>query len=129
MSQFPAITPSFRKLKAGEFSVTRFNTISRTPINRIYGTLPYDYELEVRFGGQAGLTDKEASDIYKAWRNSKGNTLQVTIPSKVWDGADSTIFGTVPGTITWFFDEEPPSFESSYSGYTRVSLKFRGRSL
>ena len=127
MALLPDYCPSARNLTVGEFSVSRFTTLSGAVVRRQYGTRAYDYRLELEYGGQGGLRDSEAAMIYKAWQQGYGATEQVTVPSGTWGGSGTDISGEIPNYVQWYFTEEPPVLEWQLPGYSKVRLTLRGR--
>lgn len=107
MATFPAITPTAMDFTAPEFPVRSNTSLSGVVSRRIFGNRGSRSVLSLSFDN---ITDDNAAEILTAWNAGSGSLDALTVPTEVFDGADTALsdYLTAGGDdLTWHFAEAP----------------------
>lgn len=122
MTNFPALSPTSRSIKQGQYAVKRFSNISGTGTTRIYGSQPYGSTLEMEF---SNILDSYALLIADCYENARGNYGQLLLPPSIWSGMDEDLRDRLQRDYIWRFSE-PPSVISVRPGRSSVTVRLEG---
>jgi len=122
---FPSIEPTARRFSAPKWQTTGITSQSGVTTRRLWGSRPAKAELDLTFGN---ITDANAALILEAYNDAKGATIDVALPSIIFNGAAGDLTGWMNTANTgagmkWFFSEDPPTLESIAPGRSTISLK------
>lgn len=123
---FPSIEPTSRSFSAPKWPTTGATSQSGVTTRRLWGSRPSQAQLSLTF---SNITDDNAALIIGAYNSAKGSTIDLTLPSILFNGASVNLTNWLNTSSTgagmkWFFSEDPPSVESIAPGRSsvRVSL-------
>ena len=122
---FPALKPASRTFAAPEFPVTVYRAQSGGTTRRLWATEASNAILRLSFNN---LTDSDSQSILTAYKNAKGNFLDLTLPDQLFDGASTSLKAAIIGTnLIWRFAEgTSPTVESTFPGRSRVDVTLVG---
>lgn len=123
MTNFPALTPSSRRVTQGQFPVKRFASIAGTGTTRAYGSQPVNSLLEMSFDN---VPDASALALINCYEAARGNYASLSLPSSVWDGMDSDLAQTLQRDYKWRF-ADAPQIASGPSGISSVTIRLEGQ--
>ncbi len=121
---FPSIEPTSRSFNAPKWPTSGVTSQSGVTTRRLWGSRPSQAQLALTF---ANITDDNAALIFAAYNSAKGATIDLTLPSIIFNGASANLtnwlntFSTGAG-MQWFFSEDPPSLESVAPGRSSVRI-------
>lgn len=124
---FPSIVPTVRSGGFGEYATKKFQQISGKVTTRIYARYANNIPLVLEFGGEAGVTDEDAADIYQAWLDSSADRVPVALSSPLLAGMDPALQARIPSGMSFYFSDEEPSLVDTVPGRKLVRLKLQGR--
>lgn len=127
MAIFPSITPTVRSGGTGEYAVKTFPQISGNVTKRIYARYANNIPLILEFGGEGGIPDADAADIYQAWLDSSADRIPVTLSDPLFAGMDPLLRARIPSGMQFFFSQEEPSMVDTVPGRKLVRLRLEGR--
>lgn len=121
---FPNIEPTSRSFSAPKWPTTGMTSQSGVTTRRLWGSLPSQAQLSLTF---ANITDDNAASILATYNNAKGATIDLALPSVIFNGASGNLVGWLSTASTgagmkWFFTEDPPSLESIAPGRSSVRV-------
>jgi len=122
---FPTIEPTSRRFLAPKWPTTGVVSQSGVTTRRLWGSRPSQAQLDLTF---ANITDDNAALIIGAYNSAKGATIDLTLPSIIFNGASANLKGWLDTTSTgagmkWFFNEEPPNVESISPNRSTVTVR------
>ena len=122
---FPSIEPTARSFTAPAWQTTTQTSQSGVITRRLWGSRPSRATLSLQFNN---ISDTDASAIISAYNSAKGSVDSLTLPSALFDGADTTLTSWLNASATgagllWAFAEDsPPQVESVAPGRSNVSV-------
>jgi len=122
---FPSIEPTSRSFVAPKWPTTGTTSQSGVTTRRLWGSHPSQAQLTLGF---ANISDDNAALILTAYNEAKGATVDLALPSIIFNGASTNLTAWLSTASTgagmkWFFAEEPPSVESIAPGRSSVNLR------
>lgn len=127
MANFPDIVPTVRSGGFGDYATKRFQQISGNVTTRIYARFANNIPLVLEFGGEAGIPDADAADIYQAWLESSADRIPVGLSSPLLSGMDNTLRQRIPSSMSFYFSDEEPSIVDTVPGRKLVRVRLEGR--
>jgi hypothetical protein len=127
MATFPSIVPTVRSGGFGDYATKQFQQIAGTTTTRIYAKFAFNIPLILEFGGEAGIPDEDAADIYQAWLDSSADRVAVTLSDPLFSGMDASLRSRIPSTMSFYFSDEEPSMVDTVPGRKLVRLRVEGR--
>ena len=97
---FPSLCPQRRTYKPGTYATKRFNSISGAGTTRLYGSEPFNAELQMEFL----VTDNELTLVFNCWNDAKGDFYDIKLPNDVFVGMKKSLFLK---TLDWRWVEAP----------------------
>ena len=119
-TDFPDVCPQSRQFTAGKYAVKKFNSISGASTTRLYGSQPFDAQLQLRYF----LGDTEMAQFLTSWHTSKGGAGIVNLGPGIYGGIDPTLAGQIK-SYSWRW-ESPPQVESVLPGRSRIQVSLIG---
>lgn len=124
---FPEIRPSSRQFIAPDWPTTERRSQSGVTSVRLWGSKPSGGQLNLGFNN---IRDELGQQILETHENAKGSTLEITLPSLIFDGYSGPMKLWLQeklksNGLRWFFRKgEAPQVESVVPGIcsARVSL-------
>jgi len=122
---FPSIAPTGRSFTAPAWQTTTQTSQSGVITRRLWGSRPSRATLSLQFNN---ISDTNTSAILNAYNSAKGSVDSLTLPSVLFDGADTTLTSWLNASATgagllWCFTEgSPPQVESVAPGRSNVSV-------
>ena len=122
---FPNIEPTSRNFVAPRWPTTGITSQSGVTTRRLWGSRPSQAQLSLKFGN---ITDDNAALIVQAYNDAKGASIDLVLPSQLFNGASANLTGWLTTASTgagmkWFFAEEPPVVESIAPNRSSVDVK------
>jgi hypothetical protein len=121
---FPSITPTNRSFSAPIYPVTVYRSQSGVSVRRLWASQPSNARLSLTF---SNIADADAADILTCYNNALGSVDTLSLPSTVFNGAETALsrYLSQTGTIlNWrFADDTPPKVDSVVPGRSSVSLE------
>ncbi len=123
---FPSITPSERSFVAPTWPTKTQASQSGVITRRLWGSRPSQAKLSLTFGN---ISDTNTAAILSAYNSAKGSVDSLTLPSQIFDGADSTLRSWLNASATgagllWCFAEgTSPQVESVAPGRSNVTVQ------
>lgn len=127
MALLPAIVPTVRSGGMGEYATKDFKQLAGNVTTRIYARYAYDIPLILEFGGEAGVTDDEAADIYQVWLDSAGDRLPTQLATATLSGMSASLRARIPSGMQFYFSLQEPVFQDTVPLRKRVRLAVEGR--
>ena len=116
---FPSLCPTRRNYKPGEYATKRFNSISGAGTTRLYGSKPYDAELNLDFN----VTDSELIKILDCWNGARGSASVLTLPDSLFEGMAVGVKSEIQDSLNWRWAQRP-AVTSLFPGRSRVQAQF-----
>jgi len=122
---FPSIAPTGRSFVAPRWPTQTQTSQSGVITRRLWGSRPSRATLSLQFNN---ISDTNTSAILNAYNTAKGSVDSLTLPSVLFDGADTTLTSWLNASATgagllWAFAEDsPPQVESVAPGRSNVSV-------
>jgi len=121
---FPSIEPTSRSFNAPKWPTSGMTSQSGVTTRRLWGSRPSQAQLALTF---ENITDDNAALILAAYNSAKGSTINLVLPSIIFNGASSNLANWLNTSsngagMQWFFSEEPPSVESVAPGRSSVRV-------
>jgi hypothetical protein len=122
---FPSIAPTVRSFVAPRWPTQTQTSQSGVITRRLWGSRPSRATLSLQFNN---ISDTNTSAILNAYNTAKGSVDSLTLPSVLFDGADTTLTSWLNASATgagllWAFSEDsPPQVESVAPGRSNVSV-------
>jgi len=115
---FPALCPTRRSYTPGSYATKKFNGINGASVVRLYGSKPYDAQMQLTF-----ITDDaDTKALIDSWNASYGGFDDLDLPSSVFAGMGAGLDGAIPSYLNWRW-ADTPSVESLLPGRSRVQVK------
>ena len=118
---FPALCPTRRSLRAGEYPTKRFDSISGASVTRLYGSKAFNAQLQLSFL----LSDEDMAAVLQSYHDSYGGADDLNLPEEVYGGMSETLRTQVRDYYSWRWDA-PPSVESLLPGRSRIQVTLIG---
>ena len=120
-TNFPAFKPTSRRFTPASYAVKRFTAINGAGSNRLYGSKPFDAELNLQFI----LDDTALALLIKCWNDSYGSYDTLVLPQDLFSGMNETLYSSITDDLShlqWRWAENP-SIEGLREALSRVSVK------
>lgn len=127
MATFPSLVPTVRAGGFGEYATKKFQHISGNVTTRIYARYANNIPLILEFGGEAGVSDEEADDIYQAWHDSRGDRIPIILSSALLSGMSPQLQNRIPSEMNFYFSPQEPIMTDTIPNRKRVRLLVEGR--
>lgn len=127
MTVFPDIVPSVRQGGMGEYATKQFQQISGNVTTRIYAKYPTNIPLILEFGGEGGIPDAVAAEVYQAWLDCSADRTPIELSSPLLAGMDDALKNRIPPNMPFFFSSEEPAMVATVPGRKLVRLRLEGR--
>ena len=127
MATFPSLVPTVRSGGLGDYATKQFQQISGNITTRIYARYANNIPLLLEFGGEAGIPDEDAADIYQAWLDSSADRIPVQLSNSLLSGMGAALQARIPSGMNFYFSDEEPSIVDTVPGRKRVRLRLEGR--
>jgi hypothetical protein len=121
MATFPAVTPTALDFTAPEFPVRAQTSLGGVVTRRLFGNRGSKSVLSLSFDN---LLDSVAVQFFDAWNDARGPLDSVTVPSAVFDGADTALTAYLSDggdALTWHF-AQPPQVQRVKPGISSVRV-------
>jgi len=121
MATFPAVTPTALDFTAPEFPVRAQTSLGGVVTRRLFGNRGSKSVLSLSFDN---LLDSVAVQFFDAWNDARGSLDSVTVPSAVFDGADTALTAYLSDggdALTWHF-AQPPQVQRVKPGISSVRV-------
>ena len=121
---FPALRPSARSFKPGEYPIRSYRSQSGVVSKRIYGNKPTNYELKLTF---QNIDDSDAQQIVDHYLVVAPTLDGFKIPDQVFAGMSTGLEATIqaPSNISWFY-AAPPEVSSVFIELSTVEVSLIG---
>jgi len=122
---FPSIEPTSRSFTAPSWQTTTQTSQSGVITRRLWGSRPSRATLALQFNN---ISDANVSAILSAYNTAKGSVDSLTLPSILFNGADTTLTTWLDASATgagllWCFTEgSTPQVESVAPGRSNVTV-------
>ena len=127
MAVFPSLVPTVRSGGFGDYATKQFQQIAGSITTRIYARYASNIPLILEFGGEAGIPDEDAADIYQAWLESSADRIPVQLSNSLFSGMDAALQARIPSGMNFYFSDEEPSIVDTVPGRKLVRLRVEGR--
>lgn len=124
---FPNIVPTVRSGGMGEYATKKFPQIAGNVVTRIYAKFSYNIPLVLEFGGEGGISDATAAEIYAEWLNASADRKPIGLSSSLLSGMSQELRDRIPLGISFYFSSEEPSMVDTVPGRKLVRLRLEGR--
>lgn len=106
MADFPALTPTARSFKLGEYPIKAYRAMSGATLRRSFGNKPFGHTLDLQFDNVPEATVNSIIDHYNG---QGGSTQGFAVPASVFGGYSSTVRDRVqaPSGIEWLYAQAP----------------------
>lgn len=103
---FPAITPTERSFRLGQFPTKVYRALSGATVKRSFGNRAYGHQLRLAF---RNLSDSNTNAILQHYTETSGGFVRFTLPSAVLAGLDATTQSYIQSsaTIRWEYNDAP----------------------
>ena len=119
-TEFPNVCPQSRRFTAGKYAVKRFNSISGASSTRLYGSQPFDAQLQLDYL----LDDQEMAQFLASWHVSKGGAGIVLLGTAIYGGIDPALIAQMK-SYSWRWSAAP-QVESVLPGRSRIQVSLIG---
>lgn len=123
MADFPALTPTSRRITQGQYAVKRFTSISGTGVTRAYSSQPFNSLIELEF---SNITDAAAIQIVQCYEQSRGSYAPLVLPNELWSGVRADLRSLLERDYTWRFADQP-QISSVVPGVSTISVRLEGQ--
>jgi len=123
---FPSITPTRRSFVAPTWPTKTQMSQSGVITRRLEGSRPSQAKLSLTFGN---INDTDTAAILNAYNTAKGSVDSLTLPAKIFAGADATlqswlnVSATGAGLLWSFSEGTSPQVESIIPGRSDVTVE------
>lgn len=121
MANFPAVKPTKRNFSLPTYPVKRYTAINGAGTTRLYGSKPFDAELNLEF-----IADDEILLLLiNCWNAAYGSWDTLTLPEEVFSGMSPTLYGSITSDLShlnWRWVERPV-VKTIRDSLSRVSVK------
>ncbi len=124
MARFPALKPTARSFKPGDYPSKTYRALSGAIVKRSFGNRATGYELQLEF---ANISDSVLNQILDHYLGQKGTLTSFTLPTSVVAGYSTAVGNAirVPDGIEWFY-ASAPEVQSVIKGISTVRVSFNG---
>jgi len=124
MARFPALKPTARSFKPGDYPSKTYRALSGAIVKRSFGNRATGYELQLEF---ANISDSVLNQILDHYLGQKGTLTSFTLPTSVVTGYSTAVGNAirVPDGIEWFY-ASAPEVQSVIKGISTVRVTFNG---
>ena len=124
MARFPALKPTARSFKPGDYPSKTYRALSGAIVKRGFGNRATGYELQLEF---ANISDSVLNQILDHYLGQKGTLTSFTLPTSVVTGYSTAVGNAirVPDGIEWFY-ASAPEVQSVIKGISTVRVTFNG---
>lgn len=121
---FPAITPTDRSFRLGQFPTKVYRALSGATAKRSFGNRSYGHQLQLEF---RSLPDSSTNAILQHYTETSGGFERFTLPNAVLAGLDATTQSYIQSsaTIRWEYNDAP-SVKSVRPGRNDVQVSLVG---
>lgn len=119
-TEFPNVCPQSRQFTAGKYAVKRFNSVSGASSTRLYGSQPFDAQLQLRYL----LSDSGIAQFLASYHGSKGGAGVLALPASIYGGIDPALIAQFK-SYSWRWSEAP-QVESVKAGLSRIQVSLVG---
>ena len=118
---FPALCPTRRSLRAGEYPTKRFDSISGASVTRLYGSKAFNAQLQLTYL----LGDDDMAAVLQSYHASYGGADDLNLPEIVYGGMSEDLQAQIRSYYSWRWSA-PPSVESVFPGRSRIQVTLIG---
>ena len=124
MANFPALKPTARSFRLGQYPVKTYRAMSGAVVRRSFGDKPFGYTLELEF---ANVSEATVNTIIDHYNGQQGGTLGFAIDGTVFLGYAVALQTKAfyPSGIEWLY-AEPPSVSTVIKDISTVTVKLVG---
>ena len=124
MATFPAIKPTARSFRLGDYPSRTYRAMSGAIVKRSFGNRATGYTLELEF---QNIKESDLDLILDHYLSEKGTLTSFTLPTAVMAGYDTTTGNKVrvPPGVEWFY-AEAPNVQSVIKGISTVRVQLIG---
>ena len=124
MATFPALKPTSRNFKPGDFPSKTYRALSGAIVKRSFGNRATGYELELEF---ANISDSVLDQILDHYLGQKGTLTSFALPTSVVAGYGTQVANAIriPSGVEWFY-ASAPEVQSVIKNISTVRVRFIG---
>lgn len=124
MATFPAIKPTARNFKLGDYPSRTYRAMSGAIVKRSFGNRATGYTLELEF---RNINESDLDRILDHYLGENGTLSGFPLPTAVMAGCDTATSNKVrvPPGIGWFY-AEAPDVQSVIKGISTVRVQLIG---
>jgi hypothetical protein len=106
VAPFPAIKPTGRSFRIGQFPTKVYRALSGFTVKRSFGNRAYGFELQLEF---KNVGNGATSEILKHYTETSGGFVRFTLPNEVFAGLSAATQGYIQSsaTIGWEYSGAP----------------------
>ena len=124
MQDFPALIPTARSFKLGQYPVKTYRAMSGAIAQRSFGNRPYGYTLDLEF---KNISEDKIILIIDHYDEQGGGTIGFNVPAIVFQGYSGALqsrIRTATG-IEWFY-VDPPSISNVIKNISTATVQLAG---
>lgn len=124
MARFPALKPTARSFRLGDYPSKTYRALSGAIVKRSFGNRATGYQLELEF---QNINETDLNKILSHYLGEKGTLTSFTLPTSIFAGYTSTTYDQIrtPEGIEWFY-AEAPNVQSVIKGISTVRVQLIG---
>jgi hypothetical protein len=124
MATFPALKPTSRSFKPGDFPSKTYRALSGAIVKRSFGNRATGYELALEF---ANISSSVLDQILDHYLGQKGTLTSFALPASLVSGYSTAVGNAIriPSGIEWFY-AAAPDVQSVIKGLSTVRIRFIG---
>ena len=124
MATFPALRPSSRSYRPGNYPMVEYSAMSGAKWKRVMGNRRFGMELDLSF---VNVDDSVAVMVLQHYDGEGGTFRRFPLSPEVFDGMDSSLEAALqpPPNVRWAYADQP-SIDSVFPGVSTVKVKLVG---
>lgn len=124
MARFPALKPTARSFRLGDYPSKTYRALSGYIVKRSFGNRSTGYQLELEF---QNINETDLNEILGHYLGEQGTLTSFTLPTSIFAGYTSTTYDQIqaPEDIEWFY-AEAPNVQSVIKGISTVRVQLIG---
>jgi len=124
MATFPALRPSSRSYRPGNYPMVEYSAMSGAKWKRVLGNRRVGMELDLSF---ANVDDSVAAMVLEHFDGEGGTFRRFTLSPEVFAGTEGGLAAAMqpPPNVRWAYADQP-SIDSVFPGVSTVKVKLIG---
>jgi hypothetical protein len=121
---FPALKPSRRRYKLGDYPVKTYRALNGAIVKRTFGNKMFGFELQIDY---INIKDDSTKKILDHYTTAQGTLDSFSLPAELFADMASTLSPAIntPSGVKWRY-AEAPSVDHVYKGISNVAVSFIG---